>query len=68
MTDSDSAAVTDVTPIESPCVGICQLDEAGYCVGCCRSRQEIAAWTLLSPQERRVVMADLPRRLSSRFD
>ena len=27
-------------PVQSPCRGICQSDERGYCRGCMRSRDE----------------------------
>lgn len=26
---------------DNPCVGICQIDESGYCIGCGRSADEI---------------------------
>ena len=26
---------------DSPCIGICEIDESGYCVGCGRSADEI---------------------------
>ncbi|MGL4410104.1 MAG: DUF1289 domain-containing protein [Zoogloea sp.] len=26
---------------DSPCVGVCQMDESGYCLGCGRSADEI---------------------------
>lgn len=26
---------------ESPCIGVCQIDEAGYCLGCGRHADEI---------------------------
>ena len=26
---------------ENPCIGICEIDESGYCVGCGRSADEI---------------------------
>lgn len=29
------------TSDENPCVGICEIDESGYCVGCGRSADEI---------------------------
>jgi len=36
--------------IASPCNGICMIDErSGYCTGCLRSLQEIAAWPDLLP-------------------
>ncbi len=51
--------------IESPCVKICVIHaEAEICIGCHRTRDEIAAWGRLSPAARRAVMADLPDRKS----
>jgi predicted Fe-S protein YdhL (DUF1289 family) len=29
---------------ESPCVGVCEIGDDGYCEGCLRSLAEIAAW------------------------
>ena len=26
---------------DSPCIGICEIDESGYCIGCGRSADEI---------------------------
>ncbi|ARE39698.1 hypothetical protein RGUI_1557 [Rhodovulum sp. P5] len=49
--------------IETPCVQICNVDrESRLCIGCLRSIDEIAAWTRMSPEERRRVMDDLPGR------
>ena len=51
--------------IESPCVKICMIHpEAEICVGCHRTREEIAIWGHLSPKARRAVMDDLPARKS----
>ena len=51
-------------PIESPCRRICVLDSVtDLCIGCGRTRAEIASWRGLSPEERRAVMATLPDRL-----
>ncbi|MEO1491482.1 MAG: DUF1289 domain-containing protein [Pseudomonadota bacterium] len=51
--------------IESPCVKICMIHpDAKICVGCYRSGAEIAAWSRLSPQERRDIMDALPGRAS----
>lgn len=34
-----------VTKLPSPCVSICQMDpQDGVCLGCYRTRAEIAAW------------------------
>ncbi len=49
--------------IESPCVRICVLhSETGLCTGCLRSRDEIARWSRMTPEERREIMAALPDR------
>ena len=49
--------------IESPCVKLCAIHPAaGICVGCHRTRDEIAAWGAMSPAARRAVMAELPAR------
>jgi predicted Fe-S protein YdhL (DUF1289 family) len=49
--------------IESPCIKVCVIEPAsGICTGCLRSLDEIAAWSGLSDDARRRIMADLPRR------
>ncbi|WP_374944316.1 DUF1289 domain-containing protein [Sphingomonas sp.] len=42
--------------IESPCTGVCTLD-ADRCIGCGRTLDEIAWWTVMSAGERARVMA-----------
>lgn len=50
-------------PIQSPCVKVCVLDEAsGLCLGCGRSLDEIAGWTIMTEAERRRIMRELPAR------
>jgi predicted Fe-S protein YdhL (DUF1289 family) len=52
--------------IESPCILVCAIDvKTGYCFGCGRTRQEIAAWLEMSPTQRRATMALLPARLEA---
>jgi uncharacterized protein len=49
--------------MESPCIKICVLDpDLGQCTGCGRTAAEIAAWTALSPGERRSIMSQLDVR------
>lgn len=49
--------------IESPCVKLCVIEpKSRLCMGCFRSIDEIGAWSKLSPESRRSVMADLPAR------
>ncbi len=49
--------------IESPCIKVCVVHPAtGLCVGCHRTIEEIAAWSTLTPEARRAIMAELPAR------
>jgi predicted Fe-S protein YdhL (DUF1289 family) len=49
--------------IESPCVKICVIQpESRLCTGCLRTIDEIGAWSRMSPDVRRAVMAELPAR------
>lgn len=49
--------------IESPCIKVCVVHpEARLCTGCLRSIDEITAWSRMTPEARREVMADLPTR------
>jgi uncharacterized protein len=46
----------------SPCVKICKLDTRGLCIGCFRTRDEIARWTEMSESERVAVIVGLETR------
>lgn len=37
--------------VPSPCVGICTVDEKGYCRGCMRKREERFRWLDMTPAE-----------------
>ena len=53
--------------VESPCVKICVVHpEARICTGCLRSIDEITAWSRMSNEARRAVMAELPERQAGR--
>jgi uncharacterized protein len=42
--------------VPSPCVNVCQMDEQkGLCRGCYRTIDEIAHWSVLDADEKRVV-------------
>jgi uncharacterized protein len=46
--------------IESPCIGVCQVDgRTQSCIGCGRSLDEIARWLSFSDAERRAIMERL---------
>jgi predicted Fe-S protein YdhL (DUF1289 family) len=49
--------------MESPCTNVCVIDPGtGLCQGCGRTLEEIAAWTSLSPAERRRIMDEVSAR------
>ncbi|MCT2401570.1 DUF1289 domain-containing protein [Novosphingobium mangrovi (ex Huang et al. 2023)] len=50
----------------SPCTGVCRIDPAtGWCQGCRRTLDEIAAWRAMSEADRRTVMDWLAARKGS---
>jgi hypothetical protein len=62
------AAMNAFTPleIETPCIKVCVVDpETGFCIGCGRTRSEIAGWLGFAPAERRGIMDGLPERVAS---
>lgn len=42
--------------IPSPCRGICQADDRGFCRGCLRSREERFGWMNMSDAQKREVL------------
>jgi uncharacterized protein len=46
-------------PVLSPCVGICAIDEHGYCEGCLRTPEEIGDWLSYSPAQRERLMDEI---------
>jgi len=42
--------------VPSPCINVCRLDAADVCVGCLRTRAEIAAWRALSDAQKQAVL------------
>ena len=54
--------------VDSPCVGICQLDLASdLCVGCFRTRDEVAVWGAASDEVKHEILAKTrERRIASK--
>lgn len=49
--------------VESPCIQICVVHpETRLCTGCNRSIDEISAWSKMTPEMRRSIIAELPSR------
>jgi len=52
--------------IQTPCVNICVIDtETAQCIGCGRTRPEIAGWLSMSSDERQLIMAELDQRVAT---
>ena len=52
--------------IETPCVKVCVVDpETQYCIGCGRTRGEIAAWIGMTAEDRHTIMEALPERVAT---
>jgi uncharacterized protein len=58
-------AMTSGQNLPSPCISVCQMNDAsGWCIGCLRTLDEIAAWGSLDEPARRAVW----RRIGERAD
>ena len=53
----------ELFPVPNPCVGVCQSNAKGFCMGCLRSRAERQKWNELMPAEkmRIIELCDLRR-------
>ena len=46
----------EIFPLQSPCIGICEVNNKGYCKGCLRNREERFNWLTMTPAEQQEVM------------
>jgi hypothetical protein len=50
-------------PVPSPCIQVCRIHAAtGWCEGCSRTLDEIAAWSSMDDEAKRRVWQLLPAR------
>ena len=57
------SATTLTEDVASPCINVCRMNsDTGLCEGCLRTLAEIAAWSGMSPDEKRAVLARLAAR------
>ena len=47
---------------ESPCTQICRLDADDVCIGCLRTRDEIARWSTMTDTEKVAILVDMDKR------
>lgn len=63
MSDERGDDVWKRDEVQSPCIKICVIHpETRLCTGCLRSIDEITAWSRMSNEARRDVVAELPGR------
>lgn len=53
--------------ISSPCIGVCELDDEtmSYCIGCFRTRDEIARWSRVDETEQMRILEAARQREES---
>ena len=56
MTNIDS-------PVQSPCVRNCCLDDDLICLGCFRSLEEIKDWGIVDNYQRRIILQQARQRM-----
>lgn len=63
MSTDEGTPVWRRNEIDSPCINLCVIHrEERICMGCYRTGDEIARWSRMTPEERRMIMAELPSR------
>ncbi|KAA3606363.1 MAG: DUF1289 domain-containing protein [Calditrichaeota bacterium] len=51
------------SPVQSPCIKICELDsQTNICKGCLRTMNEISNWGFLTELEKLKIVEELPNR------
>ena len=56
-------AAPPANDVASPCISVCVMDAGtGLCIGCWRTLDEIAAWSVLDPEAKRAVLAAIRER------
>ncbi|MGY3896865.1 DUF1289 domain-containing protein [Aeromonas enterica] len=46
----------EIFPLQSPCIGVCEVNNKGYCKGCLRNREERFNWLTMTPTEQQEVI------------
>jgi uncharacterized protein len=65
VTGHDRVVIPTASTVASPCKNICRMHiPTGHCIGCGRTLDEIALWSVLDDDDKRAVWALLPQRLA----
>ncbi len=67
MNEANHQEQLELFPIPSPCIGYCETDNKGYCLGCFRSREERFQWLKYSPAQQREIIRLCRQRKYRRF-
>ena len=63
MSIAEASGKALTSPVPTPCINVCRLDEVtGLCLGCARNGAEIAAWAEADAGFKRAVWETLPPR------
>jgi uncharacterized protein len=46
----------------SPCIGVCKIDDEGFCMGCVRTIDEIRNWSIMLPEQRNNTLENIQER------
>ena len=53
------------TPINSPCIGLCAVNDDNICIGCYRSLEEIGTWLQLDDKSKTQILTHCHDRKSA---
>lgn len=68
LVDRAVAARAVTVDVPSPCISICRMDaESGFCQGCLRTIDEIAAWSRMGDADKRRVWRAIELRSVAGF-
>ncbi|WP_354004901.1 DUF1289 domain-containing protein [Ramlibacter albus] len=60
-----SRTVREGEPVPSPCMSVCRMDAvSGFCEGCFRTLDEIAAWSRLDDADKRATWQLIAQRIA----
>jgi len=54
---------SDDSVVKSPCIDVCKM-EAGLCAGCFRTIDEVARWSRIGDDEKRLILLAVAQRRS----
>jgi predicted Fe-S protein YdhL (DUF1289 family) len=68
LADRAVAARAAAGDVPSPCISICRMDaDSGFCQGCLRTIEEIAAWSRMGDADKRSVWRAIELRSEAGF-